>query len=89
MTKKEALAIKQWNILQSETYEKARTNYFALRDKYFALNGSVSCAYIDFIMEVVTCEKTTEREKETDLNIILAYHKAEGRIDSLYEFICR
>lgn len=87
MTKKEQLAVKNWNIKQSKAHEAAQEAYFKLRDKYYALNGSVSCAYIDFIIEVATCEKTTKQEKDADLNVIIAYHKAEGRADALFDFL--
>lgn len=87
MTKKEQLAIKNWNVKQSQAHSEAQAAYFKLRDKYFALNGFVSCAYIDFIIEVATCTKTDKKEKDVDLNIIIAYHKAEGRADALFDFL--
>lgn len=80
--------IKKWNIAQGKAYDEAEKNYFALRNKYFKLNGRVSCEYVSFIEEVATCAKTSEKEKSRDLYIIIRYHEACGRFEALRDYIC-
>ncbi len=85
--KKKQEAVKKWNIAQSKAYDKAQKEYFALRSKYAKLNGSASCEYSSFIIEVATCGKTTQAEKTRDLYTVIKYHEACGRWEALSEYI--
>lgn len=87
MTSKEAKALKEWNIAQGDYVARAEKAYSDLRKVYLKLNGSVSCSYIDFICEIVNCKKTTRSERAKALNIVIRYFMAQGRYDSLGDYL--
>ncbi|MBD5131076.1 MAG: hypothetical protein HDT28_00540 [Clostridiales bacterium] len=87
MTKKEHEQIKAWNIEQGKAMEKAEADYKALRQKYIGLIGHLSCSYERVILEIATCDKTTEDEKRHDLSIYSNYLIAFGRYRALFDYV--
>lgn len=87
MTKKELTAEKEWNIRQGKIYDETWENYLVLRKKYYDLEGSSSCSFIDFLMQVATCTKVSRNEREKDLNTIIEFYRAEGRREALFDFL--
>ncbi len=87
MTKKEREAVKTWNIAQGKAKDEALKAYNELRTKYKALNGSVSCSQSKFLYEVATCTKVDEAERMRDISIVIKYHEAQGRYNSLFDYL--
>ncbi len=80
-------AVKKWNIAQSKVYDEAQKQYFALRKKYLGLSGFASCEYSSFLIEIVTCGKTTKAERIKDIYTVIKFHEACGRWEALSDYI--
>jgi hypothetical protein len=90
MTKAEMTRqIRNWNIKQTDQYDKATEKLNELHKKYLKLNGTRSCDELFFIIEINNCEKVSAAEKLDDIRTVLDYFEACGQNRAMLDLIQR